>query len=90
MYDDGKSVLGLHVAMATITFHQIPCFIAKCDDLPNITNAVITYSPSTSPRLNDSVATYTCQLDLPLVGNAQRTCQADRSWSGTEPFCQRQ
>ena len=62
--------------------------VVICDDLSNITNAVITYSPSTSPRLMDSVATYTCQLDLPLVGNAQRTCQADGSWSGTEPYCQ--
>ena len=86
----GEQRCGSHGLSRTIIIMIIDYLVAICDDLPNITNAVITYSPSTSQRLVDSVATYTCQLDLPLVGNAQRTCQTDRSWSGTEPYCQRQ
>lgn len=34
------------------------------------------------------VATYWCDSGYRLVGEATRTCQADRSWSGTPPICE--
>ena len=63
--------------------------IAVCADLPNFTNGVITYSPASSPRLENTVATHTCSMGLDLLGESTRTCQNDRTWSGMEPYCQR-
>ncbi len=61
-----------------------------CEDLPSITNADISYS-STSPRTDGSTATYSCGMVMVMVvGDSIRTCGSDRSWSGTEPFCQSQ
>ena len=68
------------------------CFslpLAACDDLGNITNGVIMYSTASSPRLQDTVATYSCTMKLELFGAETRTCQNNRFWSGMEPYCQR-
>ena len=36
----------------------------------------------------DSVATYSCQSEgYAIVGDEQRTCQADGNYTGTEPTC---
>jgi len=35
-----------------------------------------------------SDATYSCNLSYTVSGNSVRTCQADGSWSGTEPVCE--
>ena len=63
--------------------------VAMCDDLTNITNGVITYSPASSPRLETTTATYSCSMGLDLFGAETRTCQNERTWSGMEPYCQR-
>ena len=36
-----------------------------------------------------AVTTYTCNEGYNLVGEAQRTCQADEQWDGTVPNCMR-
>ena len=33
------------------------------------------------------VANYSCRPGYGIVGDAQRTCQANSSWSGSPPFC---
>ena len=35
----------------------------------------------------NSTATYSCQVGYNLVGNSERICQANRSYSGVEPSC---
>ena len=35
----------------------------------------------------NSTVTYSCQVGYNLVGNAERTCQANGSYSGVEPSC---
>ena len=35
-----------------------------------------------------SIATYVCDPDSELIGNATRVCQIDGTWSGEEPLCQ--
>ena len=37
-----------------------------------------------------SVATYTCNDGYDLVGNTTLTCQADGTWGGTAPTCDRE
>ena len=37
--------------------------------------------------LEGSVATYTCDFGFGLVGDSERTCQFDQTWTGTEPTC---
>jgi hypothetical protein len=34
------------------------------------------------------IATFSCAQGFGLVGNATRTCQADGSWTGTQPSCE--
>lgn len=31
--------------------------------------------------------TYTCDIGYTLVGNVERVCQSDGTWSGTRPEC---
>ena len=35
----------------------------------------------------NSTANYSCQVGYNLVGTAERTCQANGSYSGVEPSC---
>ena len=63
--------------------------LAICGDLDNITNGVITYSPTSSPRREDTVAAYSCSMGLELFDAETRTCQNDRTWSGMDAYCQR-
>ena len=37
-----------------------------------------------------AVATYTCDDDFDLVGSTTLTCQADGTWDGTAPTCDRE
>jgi hypothetical protein len=37
--------------------------------------------------LYEMIATYTCEAGYNMSGEATRTCQADGSWSGSEPSC---
>ncbi len=59
---------------------------AICEDL-TLANGVVTYNPSTTPRLEDTVATHTCNTGYTLEGASIRTCQSDRQWSLTAPSC---
>ena len=56
-----------------------------CETLPNPFNGQVTLSGTAA----GSVAMYTCEFSLELVGNATRECQIDGTWSGEEPICQR-
>ena len=61
----------------------IPVF---CPNLTDPANGQVTM-PSNTP---DSAATYTCNTGFMLFGNSMRTCQADGTWTGTEPTCERE
>ena len=37
----------------------------------------------------DSIVTYYCRQGYKVVGEPRRRCQADRTWSGTVPLCER-
>ena len=65
---------------------QINYYIAICLNL-TFTNGVISYSPDTTPRLEGTVATHSCDVGYVLSGGSVRTCQSDRTWSGGEITC---
>ncbi|XP_019620839.1 PREDICTED: uncharacterized protein LOC109467334 [Branchiostoma belcheri] len=43
----------------------------------------------TGSNFYQDVATFTCDSGYNLVGNSSLTCQADATWSGNVPICQR-
>ena len=62
---------------------------AICDSI-TLAYGVISYSPSTTPRLEGSVATHSCDKGYGLSLSVRtRTCQPNRTWSGEEITCQR-
>ena len=72
--------------------HDQACFLAlfiaatACGLLPSIANGEIQY-PSNSTGIG-SVARYKCFPGYSLQGDAERICQEDSQWSGTQPVCQ--
>ena len=55
-----------------------------CGPLASPADGAVDLSDGT---LFDSVASYSCQDDHVLVGEANRTCTSNGSWSGEEPMC---
>ncbi len=78
--------------VCTYPFHIIvhfQCVAAICDNL-TLANGVISYSPSTTPRLEGGVAIHSCDEGYGLSTSVTtRTCQPDRTWSGEDIICQR-
>ena len=62
-------------------------YTATCDDLTMPTNGAITYSPTSFPRPQGTIAMYRCNSGY--TGGTVRTCQSDRTWSGVSITCQR-
>lgn len=58
----------------------------SCPVLPTVSNSV---SNHTNPTNNyKEVVTYTCNVGYERTAGAlQRTCQDDKTWSGTSPGC---
>ena len=66
-------------------------FIAgDCLILSIPSNGGIVYSSSANQNGNyapNTVATYSCTRGQLFNGDVMRTCQLDRTWTGTEPTC---
>ena len=60
---------------------------AICSNL-TVLNGVINYSPDTTHRLEGTSATHSCDVGYGLSGEAERTCQSDRTWSGGKITCE--
>ncbi|PIK46413.1 hypothetical protein BSL78_16732 [Apostichopus japonicus] len=56
-----------------------------CPLLQSPVEGYVTVTPS--QHYIDAVARYRCNRDFTLVGNSNRTCQRDKTWSGSEPVC---
>jgi hypothetical protein len=59
------------------------CLPVDCGGLDTPENGSLVVDATTF----GSMATYECGVGFTIVGDAERTCQADGTWSGTEPFC---
>lgn len=60
------------------------CGIISCPSLTAPSHGAVTTSPGLTYL---SVATYACDVGYSLSSTLRRACQADKSWSGTEPTC---
>lgn len=60
------------------------CERVDCGNLPDIPNGDVNITPDTQLG---SAAIYTCDTGFELNGNKLRRCQADGTWSGSEPTC---
>ncbi len=62
---------------------------ATCPVL-TISNGAISYNPATSPILEGAMATHACVTGYRLSSSTiTRTCQSDRTWSGSPLTCER-
>jgi CUB/sushi domain-containing protein len=60
------------------------CAIGDCSNLPKPANGTVTTPTGTT---FGAVATYACDVGYNPVGATTRTCQGDRTWSGTAATC---
>lgn len=67
-----------------VTYYVI-ILVGSCGQLPNPPNGDVTLTGTTE----GSLAVYTCRRGFTLVGNRQRSCQANGQWSGNQPICRR-
>ena len=69
-----------------ITIFSVSATIpAICPPLTDPPNGVVVVNPT---PIEGDVATYSCNSGFTLVGNLERVCQSDRTWSRSVPVCQ--
>ena len=93
-----KYILCIQFSSISIEFSALTAFviiILKCLILPLVVDcgpltASDGFNLSVSSTHVNSTAVYTgsCDDGEILVGDTVRTCQADGTWSGQEPYCQ--
>ena len=59
-------------------------FFTECDNLTAPADGLVIYSSGTTFQ---SVATFDCNTGYTLEGDSTRTCQANTSWSNSDPSC---
>ena len=62
------------------------CTVADCGQLSNPANGQVHTSAST---VYNSKATYSCDTGYMLSEEVSRICQANETWSGSQPECLR-
>jgi len=61
------------------------CIVVTCPSLTATSPHSVTVSDYT--YIANGVATYSCAIGHSMTGSNTRTCQADGTWSGSEPIC---
>lgn len=85
----GSNILGIRIricqADGTWSEKEPTCESINCPPLIAL-HPLITID--TTDRIVNTVVTYTCFTGYTVIGDRQRTCQADGTWSGTDPSCE--
>ncbi|XP_064386504.1 sushi, von Willebrand factor type A, EGF and pentraxin domain-containing protein 1-like [Halichondria panicea] len=76
---------------ASGSWSTAPVCTAICDDLPALANGIIVYNPTSTPRLQGTTATHFCTVAGYQLSSSTttRTCQSNRTWSGSPIACER-
>ncbi len=64
---------------------------ATCPEL-TLSNGMIIYNPSSTPRLNGAIATHMCNIGYQLTSSTAtptRMCQSNTEWTLTRRVCER-
>ena len=71
------------IVVHPLTHNYNTVFVECANDL-TIENGIVSY-----PDINSvgAVATYTCNDDYFLMGDRERVCQLNATWSGSPPTC---
>ena len=77
----------MHIIMESVTqqcciYPPVSCCIT-CENLTTPTNGMIQYSSNSSGL----IAKYKCNNQTTLMGNSERVCQCNGTWSGSDPIC---
>ena len=66
-------------------------FLVSCPSLMDPSNGVINCSLGDDGVHNsyEDTCSYTCNTGYKLTGSDTRTCQSNRTWSGTYAMCRR-
>ncbi len=72
--------------ISLLLVYLLPSLPVTCPDLDMITNGMIVYSDTNTPRAEDSTATYVCDDGYDLSDNTTIVCTTS-GWSGSEPMC---
>ncbi|XP_053405168.1 CUB and sushi domain-containing protein 1-like [Mercenaria mercenaria] len=69
-----------HFHLCEVEVYGVP----ECGSLPNPSNG----SVFTIDTTLDNYAEYTCNTGFVLLGNSDRKCQLDGTWTGSDPTCE--
>ena len=81
--------MDIYLSVEMLLLGFINCYIvADCGSLPNPRDGQVTFEPAGTTVFR-SRAIYSCNFGFSLQGDKTRVCQADETWSGSEPKCVR-
>ena len=69
-----------------IKLYNFKTINSDCGPPENVTNGQ-GYVDTPGGTVYLQVAYYTCIPNFVVIGNLQRTCQPDGTWSGSAPYC---
>ena len=62
--------------------------VVNCSSVPDLNNGMVVYNSQGQDRtLVDATVTYTCDTGYMLSGSMMRTCQANGTWTDSDPTC---
>ena len=84
---DCKITIFLHIScIIFLNYH----FTVICYNITDPTNGIINCSLGDNEVLSyEDTCNFTCNTGYELTGSDTRTCQSNRSWSGSETMCRR-
>ena len=89
-FNTHQLLLSIKIISLHVHTHVVLTIVVPCPLLTDPNNGMITCSLGDDgvPSYEDTCS-FTCNTGYELTGNDIRTCQSDRSWSGSDDVCRR-